>query len=63
MIGTILFLSFGIMLLAGVPIAVGLGLAGTLAGIAEITKSATAEAAASAAVRRTGFIPNAGKAE
>ena len=31
MIGTILFLSFGIMLLAGVPIAVGLGLAGTLA--------------------------------
>ncbi len=31
MTGTILFLSFGIMLLAGVPIAVGLGLAGTLA--------------------------------
>ncbi len=31
MVGAILFLSFGIMLLAGVPIAVGLGLAGTLA--------------------------------
>ena len=31
MIGAILFASFGVMLLAGVPIAVGLGLAGTLA--------------------------------
>lgn len=31
MIGAILFLSFGVMLLAGVPIAVGLGLAGSLA--------------------------------
>lgn len=31
MVGAILFLTFGILLLAGVPIAVGLGLAGTLA--------------------------------